>query len=154
MVPSQGSHFDSSLKSDVMSQQPSCFPSAGISNAQEKNVYNAARPVEYGQMNTQQRQQFVPVAPPFAQRPLHPERPPQFPPNHFSYGNSAHQYHYPPYQMPNFPDGSRRSAGDEQWRMKAKEFNSDGPRGGWMTAVRSSAGPYPHEGMSYFFFAI
>ncbi|KAI3467875.1 hypothetical protein Pfo_024538 [Paulownia fortunei] len=149
-----GSHIDASVISEVLSQQSSCFPHSGASTAREHVGYNSSRHVEYGQgdayMNpqvTQQRQQLLPGSAPFAQRPVHPEIPPQRPPSHFSYPNSLQQHQYPPYSLPNFSDGPRRYATDEQWRMQVNEFNVDGPHGGWIPGGRSCSGPpYSQEG--------
>lgn len=154
-----GSHIEASVRSEVLSQQSSCFPPSGVSNVREHVGYNASRHVEYGQgdayMNpqaSQHRQQFLPGSAPFAQRPVHPELPPQRPPSHFSYPNSMHQQQYPPYSLPNFSDGPRRYATDEQWRMQGNEFNADCHRGGWMPGGRSCSGPpYSHEGVYYYF---
>ncbi|KAK6160527.1 hypothetical protein DH2020_003908 [Rehmannia glutinosa] len=120
------SHVDASVRSEVMSQQSSCFTPSGVSTAREHVGYNSSRHVEYGQgdayMNphaSQQRQQFLPVQ----------------------------QHQYPPYSLPNFSDGSRRYTSDEQWRIQVNELNADCPRGGWIPGGRSCSGPpYPHEG--------
>lgn len=148
----QGFHTDASVRCEALSQQSSCFPPAGVGKAIEHIGYNSSISVEYrqcdGYMNLQSSQhRQLPGSAPFAHRPLHPEPPPQHPPNHFSYPKaSVQQHHYPPYLLPNFSDGSRRYALDESWRMQVNEF-SDSPHVGWMPAGRPCSGPpYPHEG--------
>ncbi|KAL8519843.1 hypothetical protein ACS0TY_010689 [Phlomoides rotata] len=150
-----GSHIDASGRSEVQSQQPSCFPPSGLSNAREHAGYNSSRPIDYGQGDayinpqaSQHRQQFLPGNAPFAQRPLHPELPAHRPPSHFPYPNSVQQHQYPPYSVPNFSDGPRRYGTDEQWRMQGNEFNVDCQRGGaWTAGGRPCSGPpYPPEG--------
>ncbi|KAK6146567.1 hypothetical protein DH2020_020436 [Rehmannia glutinosa] len=143
-----GPRIDAPVRGEVFTQQSSFFSPAAVSNAREPVGYNS-----YGQSDgylktqaPQQRQPFLPGSAPFAQRPLHPEPPIQQIPSHFSYPNSAQQHQYPPYSLPNFSDGQRRNATDEQWRMQVNEFNSDCPRGGWMAGGRSCSGPsYSHE---------
>ncbi|KAK4413656.1 ENHANCER OF AG-4 protein 2 [Sesamum alatum] len=149
-----GSHIDASARSEVLTQQSSCFPPSGVGTAREHVGYNSSRPVDYRQgdayMNpqaTQHRPPFVPGHAPFAQRPVHPEHPPQRAPGHFSYPNAVQQHQYPPYSLQNFSDGSRRYATNEQMQMQVNEFNADCPRGGWMPGGRSCSGPpYSHEG--------
>ncbi|KAG8365754.1 hypothetical protein BUALT_Bualt17G0004800 [Buddleja alternifolia] len=147
------SQFDASVRSEVLKQQPSCFPPSAVSSAREHAGHNSSRPLEYGPgdayLNPQasQHRQFLPGSAPFPQRPLRPELPPQRPPSHFSYPNSVQQHQYPPYSLPNFSDCSRRYANDDQLRVQVNEFNADGSRGGWMGGGRSCSGPpYPHEG--------
>lgn len=154
----QGSHTDAT-RGEIYSQQSSFFSPAAGSNAREHVGYNSSRPVEYGQNDacinhqaSQQRQHLMPGTVPFAQRPAHPEAPPQQIPNHFSYPNSVMQHQYPPYSLPVFPDGPRRYSTDEQWRMPVNDFTSDLPCGGWNTGGQSFSGqPYSHEGMDYVF---
>ncbi|KAI3453268.1 hypothetical protein Pfo_009931 [Paulownia fortunei] len=151
---SHGSHIDAPVRGEVFSQQSSFFSPAAVSNPQEHVGYNSSRLVEYGQSDAylnpqapQQRQPFLPGSAPFAQIPLHPEPPSQRIPSQFSYPNSAQQNQYPAYSLPNFSDGPRTYATDEQWRMQVNEFNADCPRGGWMIGGRSCSGPpYSHEG--------
>lgn len=155
----QGSHIDAPIRGEVFLQQSPFFSPATVSNAREHVGYNSSRLVEYGQGDacinpqaSQQRQQLLPGSAPFAQRPLHPELPPQQMPSHFSYPNSVQQHQYPPYSLPNFSDGPRGYATDEQWQMPVNNFNADRPHGGWTTGGKSCSGqPYSHEGVDYDF---
>ncbi|KAH6792604.1 hypothetical protein C2S52_003081 [Perilla frutescens var. hirtella] len=147
----QGSHTDAP-RGEIYSQQSSFFSPAACNNVREHAGYNSSRPVEYGQNDacinhqaSQQRQQLLPGTASFAQRPLHPEAPPQQMPNHFSYPNSVMQHQYPPYSLSVFSDGPRRYSTDEQWRMPVNDFNADLPCGGWNTGGQSLQ-PYSHEG--------
>ncbi|KAL0386264.1 UNVERIFIED_CONTAM: ENHANCER OF AG-4 protein 2, partial [Sesamum radiatum] len=149
----RGSHIDASARSEVLTQQSSCFPPSGVGIAREHVGYNSSRHVDYRQgeayMNsqgTQHRPPFVSGHAPFAQRPVHAEHLPQRAPSHFSYPNSVQQHQYPPYSLQNFSDGPRRYATNEQMQMQVNEFNPDCPRGGWMPGGRSCSGPpYSNE---------
>lgn len=155
----QGSHTDAP-RGEIHSQQSSFVSPAAGSNARE-HVANSSRPVEYGQSDacinhqaSQQRQHLMPGAAPYAQRPLHPEAPPQQVPNHFSHPNSVMQHRYPPYSLPVFPDGPRRYSTDEQCRMPVNDFTADFPCRGWSAGGQSFSGqPYSHEGVDYNFFS-
>lgn len=150
----QGSRTEAP-RGEIYSQQSSFFSPAAGSNAREHVGYNSSRPAEYGQNDacinrqaSQQRQQLLPGTSTFAQRPLHPEAPPQQISAHFSYPNPAMQHQYPPYPLPVFSDGPRRYSTDE-WRMPV---NADLPCGGWNTGAQSFSGqPYSHEGVDYVF---
>ncbi|KAL0286868.1 UNVERIFIED_CONTAM: ENHANCER OF AG-4 protein 2 [Sesamum angustifolium] len=127
----RGSLIDASARSEVLTQQSSCFPPSGVGIAREHVGYNSSRHVDYRQgeayMNpqaTQHRPPFVPGHAPFAQRPVHPEHLPQRAPSHFSYPNSVQQHQFPPYSLQNFPDGPRRYATNEQTQMQVNEFNA------------------------------
>lgn len=150
----QGSHTDAP-RGEMYSQHSSFFSPVGGSNAQERAGYNLSRTVEYGQNDarvnhqaSQQRQQVLPGTATFAQRPLHPEAPPQQIPGHFSYPIPVMQQQYPPYSLPVFSDGPRRYSTNEQWRVPATDL----PSGGWNTGSQSFSGqPYSHEGVGYVF---
>ncbi|KAL3502244.1 hypothetical protein ACH5RR_036693 [Cinchona calisaya] len=124
-------------------------------------------------LSSQPNMQFQPGNVPFMQRPLPLNPPPQNTPSHFSYSVPtigqhplpAVQHHPPavqhplpvvqhppphpyppPYPVPNFTDGPRQFAADEQWRIRPNELNSD-QRGIWMPGVRSCSGPaYTQDG--------
>ncbi|GFP92565.1 enhancer of ag-4 protein 2 [Phtheirospermum japonicum] len=130
-----GPRIDPPVRGEVFSQQSSFYSPAAVSNVREHVGYNSSRLVEHGQGTQvpQLRQPFLPGSAPFAQRPLHPEPITQQLPSHFSYPNSGQQNMYPSYSVPNYSDGLRRNATDEQWPMQANEFSSDCSRRGWMT---------------------
>lgn len=94
---------------------------------------------------SQPNQQFQQGDTSFTQRPLHPT-PPQSTSSHFSYTKPAiqqhpqHPYHHP-YSLPSIPDGQRRFATDEQWRMPSGEFKTEHQHGGWMNGERIRLGP-------------
>ncbi|KAL1568762.1 RPR [Salvia divinorum] len=148
----QGSHIEAP-RGEIYSQHSSFFPQASGSNAREHVGYNSSRPVEYGQNDpcinhqaSQQRKHLLSGTATFAQRPLHPEAPPQQISPHFSYPNPVIQHQYPPYPLP-VADGPRRYSTDEQWRMPVNDYHADLPRGGWNAGTQPFSGqPYSQEG--------
>lgn len=146
-------------------QDPSRYGSTRSLEYGHNNVYANS-------LSSQPNMQFQPGNVSFTQRPLPPNPPPQNMPSHFSYPvptirhhSPAIQHHPPPiqnplpavqhppphsyapqYSVPNFADGSRHFSGDEQWRMRHSDLNSD-QRGVWMHGVRSCSGPaYAQDG--------
>ncbi|KAL6187229.1 hypothetical protein ACLB2K_043344 [Fragaria x ananassa] len=143
---SHGGAIDSSVKTEMFSQQQACFAPAGVCGPREPSGYSSARQVEHGHgdifMSTQvsqPNQQFQQGNAAFAPRPL-PPGPPQNPSSHFSYAKPPVQQHpqhpyRPPYPLPPGPDNQRRFVADEQ-------------RGVWINGGRPPhpGPPFGHEG--------
>lgn len=143
---SHGGAIDSSVKTEMFSQQQACFAPAGVCGPREPSGYSSARQVEHGHGDifistqvSQPNQQFQQGNAAFAPRPL-PPGPPQNPSSHFSYAKPPVQQHpqhpyRPPYPLPPGPDNQRRFVADEQ-------------RGVWINGGRPPhpGPPFGHEG--------
>ncbi|KAK3013957.1 hypothetical protein RJ639_008703 [Escallonia herrerae] len=156
-----GAHIETAGRSEVYLQQSPCFVPAGVCNSREPPAFTSLRPLDYGHNDvyaypqaSQPNQQFRPDNASLSQRASYAALPPQTPSSHFSYSKSTVQQHPqhpypPPYSLPNHADGSRRYAGDEQWRVPANEFNADNQRGVWISGGRASSSsgpPFAQEG--------
>lgn len=152
---SQGVHVDATGKSELFSQQSSCFGPMGVCTSREPSGYNSSRQLDYGRndiyvnsQSSQPSQQFQPSNTNFVQRPLHPSLP-QNPSAHFSFTKPVvpqhpqHPQHpYPSYSLASQHDGLRQFGTDEKWRMPSADYNPDNQRGGWVSGRNPShAGP-------------
>ncbi|KAK9071849.1 hypothetical protein SSX86_008279 [Deinandra increscens subsp. villosa] len=149
-----GAHFDSAVRAEMFSQQPSSFLPTVSTSLRELSGFSSSRTVEYGHetyttpQGSQSNQQYQTGNVLLPRRTFQAPMLNQTAAGQFQYPNPAIMQHpYPSlYGLTKPPDGPRRYGGDEQWRPLSNEFSNDSQRGAWMSNGRPSLSVAPSFG--------